>query len=289
MTLLVFDFELPPRVCVWCDASDCCLHGINNCCHEMLFYQNILTSKRYTLQLPTHRVKVFKFFFSFSKSQCMCAILCNTFSYWLKEKKVVSFILVLSPKLIYFKFYIHKIKCLSCRSCPAAVCSRHRLCSCTVRTWCLQRRSWNSVRGRRVTATRRMAKTVTAPSCWSMPALAMHTGYFSTDGWRRASAVRSAWGECTCLLMYSKDFLYFVSLCVPQSPSVQLGWSTVSAPSPVLQPAIASTSKKSARRSVWTAARVPVATRLSLRLWLFVSVLVVVVTLLFFSGEGFGR
>lgn len=111
MTLLVFDFELPPRVWVCCDASNCRLHNIKRVC---------------------------------------------------------------------------------CRSCPAAVCSRPPLCSCTVRTWCLQRRSWNSVRRRRVTATRRMPKTVTAPSCWSTPAPATHTGYFSTDGWRRASAVRSA-------------------------------------------------------------------------------------------------
>lgn len=187
----------------------------------------------------------------------MCLLLCNTFAHWLKEKKA------------NFLFYIYFKKFLCCRSCPAAACSGHPLCSSTVHTWCLPKHSWKSVRERCVTVTRGTAKTVTAPSCWSTPALATHTGCFCTDGWRRASAVRSAWGESTHEFMQLKGLSMFcVSLRVSQSPSVQLGWSTVSAPSPALQPAIASTSRRSARRSVWTAARVLVPARLPLSLFL---------------------
>lgn len=73
--------------------------------------------------------------------------------------------------------------------------------------------------------TRRMEKTVIAQSCWSMLALATHTGYFFMAGWRRASAY----------------------------PNVHMGCNTVNAPSPVLQPAIVSTSRRSARKNVWMA------------------------------------
>lgn len=124
-----------------------------------------------------------------------------------------------------FLILSHDIKPLCCRSCPAAVCSRRPLCSCTVRTWCLQMPSWSSVRGRRVTATRGTAKTVTAPSCWSTPALATRTGCFSTGGWRRASAVRSARRASArgVLKVSSKDFPCDDYLCVCSVPKCPIG------------------------------------------------------------------
>lgn len=55
-------------------------------------------------------------------------------------------------------------------------------------------------------------------------------------------------------------YLYVLFFCV-KSPNVQLACSTVNAPSLALQPAIASTSRRSARKSVLMAARVLVTPR----------------------------
>lgn len=55
-------------------------------------------------------------------------------------------------------------------------------------------------------------------------------------------------------------YLYMLFFCV-KSPNVQLACSTVNAPSLALQPAIASTSRRSARKSVLMAARVLVTPR----------------------------
>lgn len=62
----------------------------------------------------------------------------------------------------------------------------------------------------------------------------------------------------------------------------------MNAPSPALQPAIASTSRRSARKTVWTAARVPVSTRSPPSpLPLPVPLSVVVVTFVFFQWGKF--
>lgn len=145
------------------------------------------------------------------------------------------------------------------RFCPAAACCRRPACSCTVPTWSLQRRSWCCVRRRRVTATTGTRKTVTVQSCWSMLARVARTGYLFMAGWRGASAVSLSDSVMVSCTPWSCINNLNVS-CV-QSPSVRLGCSTVNAPSPALQPAIVSTSRRSARKSVWMAVHALVTSR----------------------------
>lgn len=70
--------------------------------------------------------------------------------------------------------------------------------------------------------------------------------------------------------------------CITQTPNVQLGCSTVNAPSPAPQPATVSIFRRSVRKTAWMAADAPVNSH-----WLplFLSLtLVLMVTPVFFSG-----
>lgn len=149
--------------------------------------------------------------------------------------------------------------------------------------WSLPRPSCCCVRRRRVTAARRTQKTVSVQSCWSTLAHAMRTGYFFTAGWRRANAVSLSVSK-KVVASYKVTLINLnVCLCV-QSPNVPSGCSTVNAPSPAPQPAIVSTSRRSARKSVWMAAHALVTSHsLYLPLPLSITLLVLVVTCICFS------
>lgn len=134
-----------------------------------------------------------------------------------------------------------------CRFCPAAVFCRTLVFSDTAPTSSLLRPSCCCVRKSRVTATRRMQKTVTVQYCWSTPAHATPTGYFFRAGSRRANAVSVSVQKSSSRLSIILIYVFFVKFL-----SVPLGCSTVCAPSLAPQLAIVSTSRRSARRSVWT-------------------------------------